>query len=188
MSELRERILAAAREQFHRFGLAKTTMREIASQVGVAVGTLYRYFDGKDALIAAFIEEFQSHHRQVAQAILASAEPAELRLRQYLQGRFEASARTRGSPHAAEIERAVLRIDPGRLQAEAEEMEATLAQLLSEGREEGVFALEDPARAARFLVYAVGWFFPLASAQLPRWPTGEELAFVLDWFLAQIAA
>ena len=53
-----ERILAAARDRFEHYGVAKTTMQEIATDAGVAVGTLYLYFRNKDELIVACAREF----------------------------------------------------------------------------------------------------------------------------------
>jgi AcrR family transcriptional regulator len=50
----RERILAAAREVFSEHG-AEAQMDEIARRAGVGVGTLYRHFPTKDALVGALV-------------------------------------------------------------------------------------------------------------------------------------
>ncbi|MDW8047571.1 MAG: helix-turn-helix domain-containing protein, partial [Chloroflexota bacterium] len=52
----RERLLAAAREVLAERGAA-AEMREIAERAGVAVGTLYRHFPTREALVAAIIAE-----------------------------------------------------------------------------------------------------------------------------------
>ncbi len=57
--ETRARILAAAIDLFRRNGFAQTTMREIASEAGVALGAAYYYFDSKDAIVLAFYEQAQ---------------------------------------------------------------------------------------------------------------------------------
>jgi len=54
--EARGQILEAAETMFARYGLAKTTMDDIAREAGVSRPTVYRYFDDRDALIAALIE------------------------------------------------------------------------------------------------------------------------------------
>jgi len=49
----RREILVAAHRCFARSGFRDTTMQDIAEEVGLSVGALYRYFPGKDALIEA---------------------------------------------------------------------------------------------------------------------------------------
>ena len=52
---LRERILAAADEQFRRHGIRGIGVEAIADAAGTNKMTLYRYFDSKDALIAEWV-------------------------------------------------------------------------------------------------------------------------------------
>jgi TetR/AcrR family transcriptional regulator len=49
-------ILDAARKRFAHFGLAKATMTEIASDIGMSKASLYYYFPDKDALFSAVVE------------------------------------------------------------------------------------------------------------------------------------
>lgn len=49
-SDIRSRILEAARQLFGAKGYSKTSMREIAAEAGVGTGNLYNYFIGKDEL------------------------------------------------------------------------------------------------------------------------------------------
>jgi AcrR family transcriptional regulator len=57
--ELRERVLAAAEQEFAASGYAGATMAAIAARAGVSTGNLYRYFENKDALFQTiFTEEF----------------------------------------------------------------------------------------------------------------------------------
>lgn len=57
--ETRRRIFAAARELFQERGYTATTMRLIAEEAGVAVGSAYYYFQSKESLVLAFYEEVQ---------------------------------------------------------------------------------------------------------------------------------
>src|SRR6201987_3619752 len=47
----RERILAAAERCIDRHGIRKTTMDDIASEVGLSRPSVYRYFAGRDDLL-----------------------------------------------------------------------------------------------------------------------------------------
>src|SRR5689334_16558798 len=49
------RIRAAALVCIGRFGLAKTTVDDIAREAGCSRATLYRYFDGKPAILRAVL-------------------------------------------------------------------------------------------------------------------------------------
>ena len=48
-------ILSVAREQLARDGAAALSLRSIARDLGMAPSALYRYFDGRDALLSALI-------------------------------------------------------------------------------------------------------------------------------------
>src|SRR3978361_1990920 len=118
--EKRHDIILAARARFRHYGLQKTTMQEIATDADVAVGTLYRYFKDKDELFVACTDEFVAEHRRRIDALIARDQPADRKLRLYLDGRFQAARDVSiNSTHAAELARAVFRVKPQRLHDEA---------------------------------------------------------------------
>ncbi|WP_419706861.1 TetR/AcrR family transcriptional regulator [Promicromonospora sp. NFX87] len=49
----RQQILDAARRCFVRSGFHATSMQEVLAEAGLSAGAVYRYFKGKDAIIAA---------------------------------------------------------------------------------------------------------------------------------------
>lgn len=51
----RDRLLDAAEACFARFGIAKTTVEDIAKQARVSRATVYRYFAGRDAVVSGVI-------------------------------------------------------------------------------------------------------------------------------------
>lgn len=53
--EARQRLIDAAALCFHRFGVAKTTVEDVAETAGVSRATVYRYFNGRDELILAVL-------------------------------------------------------------------------------------------------------------------------------------
>jgi AcrR family transcriptional regulator len=69
----RERVLAAAREAFAEGG-ESTALEEIARRAGVGIGTLYRHFPSRQALLEAlYVNEVEEVCRSAAQ--LDEAEP-----------------------------------------------------------------------------------------------------------------
>jgi AcrR family transcriptional regulator len=53
----RERIIKAAAKLFSKQGYASATTRGIAARAGIATGTLFNYFESKEAIVAALISE-----------------------------------------------------------------------------------------------------------------------------------
>lgn len=68
--ETRNRILAAALRLFREKGFDQTSMREIASAAGVALGAAYYYFDSKEALVMAFYYQANEAMRAISEAAL----------------------------------------------------------------------------------------------------------------------
>jgi TetR/AcrR family transcriptional repressor of uid operon len=52
----RTRVLDAAEQCFVRAGFHRTTMQDVAAEVGMSPGNLYRYFPSKDALVEGLAE------------------------------------------------------------------------------------------------------------------------------------
>lgn len=85
----RARILAAALQVFRERGFSESTMREIATAAGVAVGAAYYYYDSKDALVMAFYEESQTRMIPTLERALVEKRTLEDRLRGLIQSKFE---------------------------------------------------------------------------------------------------
>ncbi len=65
------RILAEAQDVVAEHGAAAVTMRGVAARVGVTPMALYRHFAGRDALLAAIVEEAQATFFQHLQRSMA---------------------------------------------------------------------------------------------------------------------
>ncbi len=57
IENLRARLLDEAKRQVSELGYGKTTVKSVASALGVGVGTVYNYFPSKDMLVASFMFE-----------------------------------------------------------------------------------------------------------------------------------
>jgi AcrR family transcriptional regulator len=53
----RERIIRAAAKLFAKKGYENATTRDIATKAGIATGTLFNYFESKEAIVAALISD-----------------------------------------------------------------------------------------------------------------------------------
>lgn len=73
-----EAILEAAARIFDDRGYELTTTNEVAAVAGVSVGSLYQYFQSKDALITALHERHIEHMLELSNAAFDRAESATL--------------------------------------------------------------------------------------------------------------
>lgn len=72
--QMRAGILAAAVALFQKLGYAQTTIGAICEKADVSLGTFYKYFDSKQAVLIAFLrDERQQGERAVAARAAASA-------------------------------------------------------------------------------------------------------------------
>lgn len=69
----RARVLAAARREFARNGFKATTMPDIISAAGMSPGGVYRYFSGKDEIIAVIAAEVARWHSDAVARVLVRA-------------------------------------------------------------------------------------------------------------------
>jgi AcrR family transcriptional regulator len=51
--ETRERIMIKADELFRQFGFLKTTVADIAAELGISPANIYKFFSSKEAIIQA---------------------------------------------------------------------------------------------------------------------------------------
>ena len=72
--EMTAEILAVAREHVGREGAAALSLRSIARDLGMAPSALYRYFDGRDALLSALIMAAYESLAEAAEAAEAAAD------------------------------------------------------------------------------------------------------------------
>jgi TetR/AcrR family transcriptional regulator, fatty acid metabolism regulator protein len=180
----RQEIIEVARSRFRKFGIRKTSMQEIAEDLGLSVGTLYLYFKSKDDVIVGCAERFADRHRSFAQELLASDQSATDKLRTYVIHRYRAVEETRvGSSYAAEIARAVIKLNPERFQEDDRWLADNILTILRQGVQSGEFTIAQPERDAEVFFEVVISFLPVAGLEPFRPPTEAKLLRVLDWFM-----
>jgi AcrR family transcriptional regulator len=86
--ETRARILDAALRLFQRKGFAETTMRDVASEAGVATGAAYYYYRSKEELVMAFYLRTEEEARAVFAQVIASTKDLKKRIRGILDAKF----------------------------------------------------------------------------------------------------
>ena len=92
----RERILAGARAVFAEYG-SEAQMDDVARRAGVGVGTVYRHYPTKEALLVELVrEKFRRFTSEAREALASDGEPFEL-LANLMRSNAEALARDAGT-------------------------------------------------------------------------------------------
>jgi AcrR family transcriptional regulator len=94
-----EQLVAAAAEAFAERGADDVSLEEIARRAGVGIGTLYRHFPGRQALLEAVFRDQVDGLEVLAGKLMASESPAAA-LAEWMRA-FAAFARTKRSLSAA---------------------------------------------------------------------------------------
>jgi AcrR family transcriptional regulator len=87
--ETRMLILDTALGLFRTQGFEKTTMREIASAAGVALGAAYYYYDSKDSMVLDFYERSRREMEQEVRSRLSRTVALEKRLRSVIEVKLQ---------------------------------------------------------------------------------------------------
>lgn len=180
----REAILNAAKQRLRKYGIQKTTMQEIAKDAGIAVGTLYLYFNNKDEILVASAEAFTEQHKLEIEKILLNVKSPPEKIKTYIINRFRASQETRNSgSHAAELARAVFRLNPQLLVEQSNWTRDVLSKIIQEGIDKKIFSIDNLERDVEVFLHAIAYFFPIATTEKYFEPEEDKLSMVIDWFI-----
>ena len=97
-SERRHQILLAAAEVFRAHGFHGARMEEICQTAGISPGSVYRHFDGKEAIIAAIVAAETEHYFETVDRFMGSTEALKA-----LYVLDEASLRQLIAPHEYDV-------------------------------------------------------------------------------------
>jgi TetR/AcrR family transcriptional regulator len=105
-----ERIVRAARELYYETGGRPFTIQQLASRAGVALRTFYRYFDSKDALLLAVLDDVLNRNTQILMRASARQPRPLLRLWEAIAAPLERARSPRSQAYAALVAREELRL------------------------------------------------------------------------------
>jgi len=153
-------ILEAASRVFRARGLHAAGMRDIAAELGMAVGNLYYYFRDKEDLLAFVQESALSRLLEMAARVRALDLPADqklqLLLEEHVVGLNDPEEGTPGSLAHLEVEALGEERRAGVL-ARRDEYEQIVRSLIEEGMDQGMFLRADPKVASLALLGSVNW-------------------------------
>ncbi|XVQ14749.1 TetR/AcrR family transcriptional regulator [Spirillospora sp. CA-255316] len=187
----REQLLETAEELFAERGYYETNLKDVADICEFSVGSIYSFFDSKDALYLAVLMRRGSGQREEMERIAAQGGPADARLIAMVKAQVD---RRRAYPAWGQLHAQMTKIG-GRSGAGVPEVYkdfyaeivGLLAKVIEEGQREGTIRPGDPPALAR-LCCALLDGFTLMDPVISEEPEGidaeEFLRFVRETFTA----
>jgi AcrR family transcriptional regulator len=144
-----ELIIEASQKRFGLFGIEKTSMREIASDLKLSKASLYYYFPDKESLYKAVVEKEQIEFiSKISERIFSILEPEQLLL-EYANARLS-YFRTLLNLSRLRLE-AYSELKPGfreTIQDFKEKEKEILKRIFEKGISNGIFFINDPDQTA----------------------------------------
>lgn len=136
----RDRILRAAVEVFAQTGYFNAKVADIAKAAGVADGTIYLYFDGKEDLLINIFREHTRSYLQSLHEAFTGVSRADERIRLVIRHHLESLGRDRALAVVYQVElRHSLKFMSLFSHAEVAEYLELLRRVVEQGQTEGVF-------------------------------------------------
>ena len=136
----RERILRAATDVFAQNGYFNAKVSEIARAAGVADGTIYLYFDGKEDLLVSIFRDHTRNYLQSLERDLANVNRPEERIRIAIRHHLETLGQDRALAIVAQVElRHSLKFMTLLSHQEVADYLNILRKIVEHGQAEGVF-------------------------------------------------
>lgn len=153
-------ILGAAEARFRQYGYTKTTMAEIADDVGMSTANLYRYFENKQDLAAVCASRCIGEQIEVLREVVhRPGLSASQRLEEFVLAMLHHThTLTADQPRVNELVETVARERQEIVHQKNEAMYALIAEILAQGNETGEFGVGDVIATARS-IYATTVLF-----------------------------
>lgn len=179
------RILDEAERLFRHYGFTKTTVADIARELGMSPANVYRFFASKSAIHEALAERMITSYEVMLQEISRRPIPAADRLRAFVLAQHHATV-TQMMDETKVHEMVLVALDEhwSTIDRHLRRMTQILERIIAEGIEAGEFAEQDAARAARcFKAATISVCHPTVVAQCRAVPDAAEPAELAEFAL-----
>jgi len=167
---IRSEILDAAEQRLRTYGYGKTTMAEIATDVGMSAANLYRYFDNKLDIGAALAQRCFSERFTLLQAVVKQQGlSATQKLEEFVVTNLRYThTQFSEAPKVNELVDIIIAERCEIIQAKIESDLKLITFILQEGTESGEFTFEDMEATAQSVMHAIVKFsVPLFMTMYP---------------------
>ena len=141
-------------ELISRYGLAKTTVEDIAQKAGLKPASVYYYFESKEDIFAAVIRQHAETYDELVQRAVEGADTAEDKFVAFMLSRFSYLEILENVAEPAAVE--AYPMAEGVLREHRSREQDLIEEIFTLGVQRGEFEIEDPGRLAAGLTAALG--------------------------------
>jgi AcrR family transcriptional regulator len=165
--ETRARIMETAEALFRRLGFAKTTVADIASELGMSPANVYRFFPSKNAIVQAICQRCLAELEAKIWAVARSRGPAAERLeRLVLEALAYHKENLLEEQRVSDLVKFAMEESWQAIMAHKEVHRTVIELILRDGIEAGDFEAADPRETSMIVQQAlVGFCHPLLLEQ-----------------------
>ena len=143
--DVRTQIVDAATDYFTRYGYEKTTVSDLAKEIGFSKAYIYKFFDSKQAIGEVICANRLDDMRRAVDAAIADATSASDRFRRMFRAFVDAGSQLFfGDRKLFDIAATAAREPWPSVQAYVQYVEELIARVVREGRESGEFERKTP--------------------------------------------
>ena len=160
--ETREAILDATDRLLARYGYRKMTIEDLAREVGIGKGSIYLHFSSKEEVVLTHVDRIVERLKMRLWEIARGRGSAASRLSEMLLARvlFRFDSVQHYTQSLDDLLAALRQNLLARRARYFDEEAQIFAEVLTEGRDAGEFAFDDPAEAAYALLHATNSLLP----------------------------
>lgn len=165
--EMRARILEVAEEYFRRVGYQKTSVADIAAELGMSPANIYRFFPSKSAINESICGRVTREIVDLAFSVARTRAPASEKLDRLLMAVHRHNKATLiKEKRTHDMVVAAMEENWPVIKAHVEQLVTIIEGVIREGVEAGEFSVDDPAETARAVKLSfLPFFHPLLIQQ-----------------------
>ena len=188
--DISSQIVEAAHNRFRQYGYGKTTMAEIAADIGMSAANLYRYFKNKQDIIAECANRSMCERLDRLRVAIRKPELSAIeRLKAYVLTDLVISQEmAENDEKINELVNNITLQRPDMVYSKIEAENAVIEEILSYGNETGEFAIDDISNTANtihmsLVIFNVPTFMSLYSLE----EFGEKAVSVIELIVSGLA-
>lgn len=151
--ETRRKILSKAQELFRRYGFGKTTVADIARELGMSSANIYKFFPAKGAIVEACAARGLEQIKQEVSDIVESPGGAGDRMERVVLAIYHFNRRMlRNEREISKLVTAAIEGEWACVRNYRSFLQATMTHLIHEGMKSGEFSPGPPSQMAKVLL------------------------------------
>lgn len=188
-ADLKERILTATEKLLRRYGASKLSVVDVAREIGMSHGNVYRFFDSKSALLGAIAERWLCNVMTPLTVIAESDKPADEKLVEWIN-KLRAIKRQRfqDEPEVFAFYGEIAEQARGEVTRHVEHMLDQLQGIIEEGKAQGIFHISDTRQAAKGTLNATSRLHHPAFVSSPDYPSETDAQFLINMVIVSLKA